>query len=107
LLVGLAPATLATAFVSAALFGVAYNTIVAVQVLWSTEVFASRPSAGLAAVMVMNALGLLIGAPMFGAVADRAGLDAAFSAGAVLVLLVVALAPPTQQRGSRRSERHP
>jgi predicted MFS family arabinose efflux permease len=107
LLVGLAPATLATAFVSAALFGVAYNTIVAVQVLWSMEVFASRPSAGLAAVMVMNALGLLVGAPMFGAVADRAGLDAAFSAGAVLVLLVVALAPPTQQRGSRRSERHP
>jgi predicted MFS family arabinose efflux permease len=93
LLVGLPPATLATALASAALFGVAYNTIVAVQVLWGAEVFASRPSAGLAAVMVMNALGLLAGAPIFGAVADRAGLDAAFSAGAGLIIVVVALAP--------------
>jgi len=107
LLVGLAPATLATALVSAALFGVAYNMIVAVQVLWSAEVFASRPSAGLAAVMVMNALGLLVGAPIFGAVADRAGLDAAFSAGAVLVLLIVTMAPRRELRASPRSEPHP
>jgi predicted MFS family arabinose efflux permease len=107
LLVGVEPATLATALASAALFGVAYNTIVAVQVLWSGEVFASRPSAGLAAVMVMNALGLLVGAPTFGAVADRAGLDAAFTAGAALALIVAALAPRTTQRAPSQPEPQP
>jgi hypothetical protein len=71
LLVGLAPGTPATGLTSAILFGFAYNTIVAIQVIWSARVFAERPSAGLAAVMVMNALGLLAGAPVFGAIADE------------------------------------
>jgi predicted MFS family arabinose efflux permease len=93
LLLGVAPATMATALTSAVLFGVAYNLIVAVQVIWSAQVFAERPSAGLAAVLVMNALGLLAGAPIFGAIADHTGLAAVFDAGAVLLLCTVALAP--------------
>jgi hypothetical protein len=64
LLVGLAPGTLRTGIASAVLFGAAYNTIVAAQVIRSADVFASRPSAGLAAVLVMNAIGLLAGAPL-------------------------------------------
>jgi predicted MFS family arabinose efflux permease len=93
LLVGLAPGTLATGLASAVLFGAAYNTIIAAQVIRGTDVFASRPSAGLAALMVMNALGLLAGAPLFGAVADGTGLSVAFVASAVLALGTVALAP--------------
>lgn len=92
-LLGLGPGTLATGLASAVLFGVAYNTIIAGQVIRSADVFASRPSAGLAAVMVMNALGLLAGAPLFGAIADTTGLAAAFVAGAALVLATVVLAP--------------
>jgi predicted MFS family arabinose efflux permease len=93
LLLGSAPGTLATGISSAVLFGVAYNTIVAVQVIWSAQVFATRPSAGLAAVMVMNALGLLAGAPIFGALADHTGLAAVFDASAVLLICTAAVAP--------------
>ena len=99
LLLGLAPGTPATGLTSAVLFGVAYNTIVAVQVIWSAHVFASRPSAGLAAVMVMQAIGLLVGAPLFGAVADGTGLAAVFVAGAALLTGAAAFAPPRQVAG--------
>jgi len=92
-LLGLVPGTLAVALSSAVLFGAAYNTVVAVQVLWSAQVFADRPSAGLAAVTVMGALGLLTGPPILGAVADRTGLATIFAAGAVLLVLTTVLAP--------------
>ena len=92
-LLGLVPGTLAAAITSAVLFGVAYNTIVAVAVIWSAQVFAARPSAGLAAVMVMSALGLLVGPPFFGVIADRIGLASVFVAGAGLLVLTTALAP--------------
>jgi predicted MFS family arabinose efflux permease len=92
-LLGLAPGTLAAVLSSAVLFGVAYNTVIAVEVIWSAQVFAARPSAGLAAVMVMGALGLLTGSPVLGAVADQTGLAAIFVAGAILLILTTALAP--------------
>jgi predicted MFS family arabinose efflux permease len=96
LLLGCAPGTLATGLASAVLFGAAYNAVVAVQVMWSARVFATRPSAGLAAVMVMNAVGLLAGAPIFGAIADHTGLATAFNAGAVLLICATAVAPREQ-----------
>jgi predicted MFS family arabinose efflux permease len=100
LLLGGLPATLATGLASAMLFGAAYNIVIAVQVMWSMEVFAARPSAGLAAVMVMNAAGLLAGGPIFGAVADRAGLATAFDVGAVLLLGTIAVAPRPRRAGA-------
>jgi predicted MFS family arabinose efflux permease len=96
LLLGCAPGTLATGLASAVLFGAAYNAVVAVQVMWSAQVFATRPSAGLAAVMVMNALGLLAGAPIFGAIADHTGLATTFNASAVLLICAAAVAPREQ-----------
>ncbi len=98
-LLGLAPGTLAVALSSAVLFGAAYNIAIAVQVIWSAQVFAARPSAGVAAIMVMGALGLLTGPPILGAVADRTGLTTIFIAGAVLLILTTALAPRGQLRG--------
>ncbi len=93
LLLGLAPAVALAVVASAILFGAAYNTVVAVEVIWSSNVFAARPSAGLAAVMVMNALGLLIGPPVLGAVADRVGLALVFVAAAGLLALTPLTAP--------------
>jgi predicted MFS family arabinose efflux permease len=93
LLLGLTPDTPPAALTSALLFGVAYATIVAIAVIWSAKIFAEQPSAGLAAVMVMNAVGLLIGPPALGAVADHTGLTSAFIAGTLLMLLTTALAP--------------
>jgi hypothetical protein len=58
---------------SAVVFGAAYATIVAIAVIWSTNVFAEQPSASLAAVTVMSALGPIIGPPTLGAVADHTG----------------------------------
>jgi predicted MFS family arabinose efflux permease len=90
---GLAPTHLSAAFVSALLFGASYSLAVAVEVIWSGQVFRERPSAGLAAVMVSNAIGLLVGPPVFGLVADMTGFAAVFAAAAVLLLAASALAP--------------
>ncbi len=104
MLLGLAPGMVATAVCSAVLFGVAYATIVAISVIWSTKVFADRPSAGLAAVMAMNALGLLTGPPILGMIADHTGLRAIFIAGAVLLALTTAFAPREELRNNHEDE---
>jgi hypothetical protein len=46
--------------------------------------------------MVMNALGLLAGGPIFGAIADHSGLATAFNASAVLLICATAVAPREQ-----------
>jgi predicted MFS family arabinose efflux permease len=92
-LLGALPDHAVTVFLSAVLFGTAYNTIVAVTVIWSARVHDDRPTGGLAVIMTAQASGLLVGPPMLGAVADRTGLGAAFVAAAVLVLATTALAP--------------
>jgi predicted MFS family arabinose efflux permease len=92
-LLGFAPGHLEADFASAVLFGAAYNCVVAVAVIWSSHVFAGRPSAGLAAIMVMQAVGLLTGPPLLGAVADRTGVPTIFALAAALLLLATAFAP--------------
>jgi predicted MFS family arabinose efflux permease len=72
-LLAAAPASLGAAALSGVLFGASLNLIVAIQSIWSSRVFAERPSAGLAAVMFMLGLGLLIGPPTAGLLADRSG----------------------------------
>jgi predicted MFS family arabinose efflux permease len=79
-LLAAAPASLAAAALSGVVFGASFNLIVAIQSIWTSRVFAQRPSAGLAAVMFMLGLGLLVGPPSAGLLADRLGL------GAVLLL---------------------
>lgn len=105
LLLGLAPGMVAAVLCSAVLFGVAYATIVAISVIWSTKVFADRPSAGLAAVMAMNAVGLLTGPPILGTVADHIGLAAIFTAGAALLALTTLFAPREELRNTHENTR--
>ena len=93
LLLGLAPGHVGAALASAVLFGAAYNVVLAVEAIWSSLVFIERPSAGLAATMVMNGLGFLVGPPILGAVADHTGYGAVFVAAAGLLLATTALAP--------------
>ena len=92
-LLGSVPGNLAAVLLSAGLFGAAYNVIVAVAVIWSGVVFAERPGAGLAAVVLMNATGLLLGPPVLGAVADRTGFGPVFAAAGVLMVALMSLAP--------------
>ena len=58
-LLAVAPASLGLAAFSGVLFGASFSLIVAIQSIWTSRVFAERPSAGLAAVMFMLGLGLL------------------------------------------------
>jgi predicted MFS family arabinose efflux permease len=93
LVLGLAPAHVGAALAAAVLFGASYNLVAAVQVIWSGYVFGDRPSAGLAAVAGLNALGLLVGPPIFGVLGDVTGFATVFAAGAVLLLASAVLAP--------------
>jgi predicted MFS family arabinose efflux permease len=78
---------------SAAAFGTAYNLVMAMQSIWSSHVFESRPATGLAAVMLMLGLGQLIGPPLAGVLADGVGLDVAFYVGGGLIALTILLTP--------------
>ncbi|HUR84073.1 MAG TPA: MFS transporter [Solirubrobacteraceae bacterium] len=78
---------------SAILFGAAYNVLLAVDAIWSAQVFAQRPATGLAAVMFMLATGLLAGPALAGAMATSLGLPAAFLAGAAVVAATALLLP--------------
>ena len=92
-LLAAAPGSLAAAAVSGVLFGASFNLIVAIQSIWTSRVFAERPSAGLAAVMFMLGLGLLIGPPAAGLLADRLGLGAVLLLAAALAASVGVLPP--------------
>ncbi|WP_233160081.1 YbfB/YjiJ family MFS transporter [Pseudonocardia sp. MH-G8] len=67
--IAVAPGHLVAVLVAAAAFGVAYNTIVAVSVLWATRVYAGRPPAGAAAATGAQGAGLLFGPLTGGALA--------------------------------------
>jgi predicted MFS family arabinose efflux permease len=103
-LLGLAPGSVVAAALAGVLFGVSYNIAVAVEVIWSSEVFADRPSAGLAAVMFVVAAGLLVGPPLAGALADAAGLDVVFLAAGAVLSLAVGLRPRTLGTKMPRAE---
>jgi predicted MFS family arabinose efflux permease len=82
-------------------FGATYNLIVAIQVIWSDDVFAGRPSAGLAATMLMFAVGQILGPTLAGVIADRAGVSAAFALAAGTMAFTLVVVPPHRLHGSR------
>jgi predicted MFS family arabinose efflux permease len=92
-LLAIAPRSLAAALIGAVLFGAAYNAVVAIQSLWSTRLFAGRPSLGLAAAMAANGLGLLAGPLVAGLLAAPLGLGAVLGLGAAVVLAAGRFAP--------------
>ncbi len=96
LLLGLAPGHIGAAVASGVLFGAAYNIVLAVQAIWSGQVFSERPSVGLAATLAMSALGFLVGPPALGLMADHTGFAAVFATAAGLLLATTAIAPREQ-----------
>ncbi len=91
--VGVAADTLIAVLLAGAAFGAAYNTIVAVTVLWSTSIYADRPSAGVALAAGGNAMGLLCGPLAGGIVADTIGLTATLLGGTAVVLAAALFKP--------------
>jgi predicted MFS family arabinose efflux permease len=92
-LLAVAPASIGAAAFSGVLFGASFSLIVAIQSIWSSRVFAERPSAGLSAVMFMLGLGLLVGPPAAGLLADRLGLSAVLLLAGGLAAIAGALPP--------------
>lgn len=97
------PAVLA----SGALFGLAYNLALAIEAIWSAEVFSDRPSAGLSAVMFALGAGLLAGPAIGGAVAEAFGLAPVLYGAAATVVAVAALLPRKSllREGTQRARR--
>ncbi len=92
-LLALVPTSLAAAFGSAILFGAAYNATLAIEALWSTHVFADRPSLGISAVMAANGAGMLLGPLGAGLLAGAFGLGPVLLGGAGIVAAAGFLAP--------------
>jgi predicted MFS family arabinose efflux permease len=86
-------------------FGITYNLVVAIQVIWSDEVFASRPSAGLAATMLMFALGQILGPTLAGIVVAHTGVSTAFGLAAGVMALTLIMAPPRNLRSAPLASR--
>jgi predicted MFS family arabinose efflux permease len=101
-LIAAAPGSWLAVVPSALLFGAAYNVLIAVDAIWSAQVFAGRPATGLAAVMFVLATGLLLGPAIAGVMAASLGLPAAFFAGAVVIVATTLLTPVEQLGVSRR-----
>jgi predicted MFS family arabinose efflux permease len=91
--IGLAANDVVAVMVAAAAFGVAYNTIVNVSVLWGTRLYPDQPSAGSAAAVRAQAIGLLCGPLIGGIVADAIGLTATLLGGAAVVAIAALFAP--------------
>jgi predicted MFS family arabinose efflux permease len=92
-LLALSPDVPALAVPSAILFGAAYNLVLAVQGIWSTQVFADRPSTGLAAVMFALGIGLLLGPLLAGLAAGAVAMNGVLLIAAALLGAVSLLAP--------------
>lgn len=97
-LIALGTGRFALVLLAAVLFGTSYGGIVATQGIWSAEIFASRPSAGQAAVNTALTLGTISGPAIAGVAVHRAGYTTTLLAAAVLVALAVFLCPPSARR---------
>jgi predicted MFS family arabinose efflux permease len=105
--IGLAAHSLLAVLLAAGAFGTTYNTLVAVTVLWGTRLDADRPSAGVAAAVGANAIGLLAGALAGGIIADAVGLSATLVIGGAVLLVAVPLAPRASVIQSETMPQHP
>jgi predicted MFS family arabinose efflux permease len=79
--------------VAAAGFGGAYNTLVAVTVLWATRLYVDRPAAGVASATAGQGIGLLFGPLAGGILAESTGLTTVLLGGACVLAAAAVLAP--------------
>ncbi|GAA4914706.1 MFS transporter [Nesterenkonia rhizosphaerae] len=75
-------------FVSAGLFGAAFMALTGVCILWAARLYPKETVRGVTLSFFFLGIGQTLGSPLAGAVADGAGLGAAFAGAAVLSLLV-------------------
>jgi MFS family permease len=100
----LAPTHLIAVMLSAACFGLGFITITGLLASWSVRVFAEQPSAGLGAVLILIAVGQVVGPVIAGVIAEGIGLIPIFAAGVIIALVSMALRPrPTDDEPANRA----
>jgi predicted MFS family arabinose efflux permease len=80
--------------VSGVLFGAAYFAATACLGMWSLRLFADRPAAGFGATYFLISVGQLVGPFPAGLLAEAAGLEVAFYAGAALTFATLVFVGP-------------
>jgi predicted MFS family arabinose efflux permease len=92
-LLGLAPGRLLVVGASAVLFGAGVMVMSALLSLWSSTIFAERPSTGFSATLLLFGAGSVLGPGAVGALAGEFGLGPAFLLTAALSLLTAFIRP--------------
>jgi predicted MFS family arabinose efflux permease len=105
-LIALGTDQFALVLLAAVLFGSSYNAVVAGQGLWSAEVFAQRPSAGLAAVSTALTLGTITGPALAGSAIHTIGYTRTLLTAAVLVGVATFFCPPSARRRQILANHH-
>lgn len=99
-LLAIAPASLPTILISAAVFGAGFIAVTGIVGVWSINVFYERPSAGFGAAFFLISAGQLIGPAAFGLLAERTSLVTAFYAATVTTLLCALVGPKKDFRSA-------
>lgn len=97
-LLALATAQLAGALVAAVLFGAFYASVIAAHGIWSAQVFAGHPAAGLAAVSAALTVGTLLGPALAGLAIQQSGHELALVGAAVATAAALPFCPPSARR---------
>lgn len=97
-LLAAATAQLALALVAAVLFGAFYASVIAAQGIWSAQVFAGHPAAGLAAVSAALTVGTLVGPSLAGVVIQESSHATALLGAAAATAAALPFCPPSARR---------
>ncbi|NYJ02090.1 putative MFS family arabinose efflux permease [Nocardioides thalensis] len=100
-LLAVATAQLALALVAAVSFGAFYASVIAAQGIWSAQVFAGHPAAGLAAVSAALTVGTLVGPSLAGVVIQESGHAVALLGAAAATAAALPFCPPSTRRRER------
>lgn len=90
---GIAPDSPSAAIAACAAFGAAYVALTGLVLVWATRIRPERTAVVVGVGFLAIALGQTLATPFWGAVADRAGAEAAFLGAGVLALAGAVLAP--------------
>jgi len=97
-LLAAATANLTAVLVAAVLFGAFYATVIAAHGIWSAQVFAGHPAAGLAAVSTALTIGTLAGPMLAGIAIQYAGYAPTLIGAAAVSLAAIPFCPPSAER---------
>jgi predicted MFS family arabinose efflux permease len=97
-LLAAATAELAWALVAAVLFGAFYASVIAAHGIWSAQVFADHPAAGLAAYSAALTIGTLVGPVGAGVAIQQGSHMLALVGAAVVTAVALPFCPPSEHR---------